>query len=141
MAGNYIRIKIVGEEELRAKLFGKAREFVDEMKRAIPEESNQLASRANQLAPVGDPGEPKKKGQPSGHMKDTLRVFIDLRSRFGVRANLAYTSKYAAAVHEGLHWNKHFRTAGMKWFERALMEFGAGFMGRINDRLKRLVGG
>ena len=37
MAGNYIKVKVLGEEELRRRLLGKEADFIAEMKRIIPE--------------------------------------------------------------------------------------------------------
>ena len=145
MAGNYIKVRVVGEEELRKALKGKKLAFITAMKEAIPLEAEDLGKRANQLAPVGVHEEnvvgDGKVVREKQHLRDTLRVTIDLRKPTRVFANIAYTAKHAAAVHEGLHWGKHFQTRGMKWFEKALQAFGAGFMDRINARLRKLVGG
>lgn len=143
MAGNYIKVKVLGEEELRRRLFGKERDFIEEMKRVIPEEAGDLGQAANALAPVGvhevNVKGDGKRVRSRQHLRDTLRVTIDGRRPHSVLANVAYTAKYAAAVHEGLHWGKHFQTKGMKWFERALLPRAQGFIERVNARLAALV--
>lgn len=122
--------KLEGGEQLRSRLAMVRRQFVDEMRRAIPEEAQQAMVDAQKGVPVA-----------SGKLRSSAVVSSEETAR-GVRAAAAYEDEKAAAVHEGIHWRRKFKgTAGFKWLEKSFEAFAPKSIERLAARLRRLTGG
>lgn len=121
---------VKGGEELRQALKKNMAKFEAAMDTALPEEAALLLAAANAIAP-------KSTGALTGS-----GVVSSEKSRLGgTKAVAAYTDEKAAAVHEGIHWNRKIKgTHGFKWYERALNSFEPGFVQRIAEKLKTKVG-
>jgi hypothetical protein len=132
MAGIDVLMKLEGAEKLRRELKRQEVRFFGEMARALPEEGEALMQAANAQAP-----------RATGTLAASSSVTKEIdNSDRTVRVMAAYLDEKAAAVHEGIHWGvKVEDTKGFKWFERAKNAFEAGVVGRIGDRLRRIVGG
>lgn len=121
-------MKIEGGEKLMAALNKKKDEFLQAMVDEIPNEANQLLAAAQ----VGVPSK-------SGTLAASAVVSTEV-TKTRVESAVAYTDPKAAAVHEGIHWRHKFNTAHRKWFERAFHAFESGFIERVAEKLRKLVG-
>lgn len=131
MARTDFFMRVEGGEALRRALRRKSADFLKEMAEALPAEGQALMGSADALAP-------RKSGTLAGSSSVTT-VVQEKKGR--VRVAAAYLDEKAAAVHEGLHWNRRVEgTRGFKWFERALHAFEGGFLDRIAARLRKVVG-
>ncbi len=127
-----VLVKLEGAEQLRKALKKKEKEFLAAMANGLPQEAQVLMQSANSAAP-----------RLTGKLASSSSVTSSVQPEKGrVRVAAAYLDEKAAAVHEGVHWGRHIEgTSGFKWYEKAFNAFQAGFVQRIGDRLKRLVGG
>lgn len=125
-------MKLEGGDALRKALKKRPQEFLAEMDAALTEETARLRGAAESETPAA-----------SGTLLMSLTTSSAKQPAKGrLRFAVAYTDDKAAAVHEGVHWGKHFEgTRGFKWFERVFNAFEQGFVQRVADRLRRLVGG
>lgn len=123
--------ELKGGEELKKKLRSMPGAFVAAMVDELPREGAMLKEQANGHVP-----------DEHGTLRASAAVSSELPkgNRGRVRVAVAYTDKKAAAVHEGVHWNRHFKTLHMKWFERAFHAFEGGFVRRIVEKLQGVVG-
>lgn len=125
-------LKMQGGRELLRKLRKLEPQFAEEMRRTLPAEGERLMDQANALAPVG-----------SGELKASAAVgFEHEADGQGHRTQVfaAYWDDKAAAVHEGIHWERKVEgTKGFKWYERAFNAFERGFVERVATQLRRIV--
>lgn len=131
MARPNVIMKLEGGEALRKALLKKQAEFLAEMAKALPVEAEKLMAQGKAAAP-----------KASGELAASALV-SSASARKGTRLKFAaaFLDEKAAAVHEGVHWRKHVDgTKGFKFFERVFHAFEPGFVQRIADRLRRLVG-
>lgn len=124
----FLRSTTTGEKALLGRLRGMPRAFLGEMAQAVPREAEALMQAAQATAP-----------SKSGALRASAVVTHQVK-RSRVQAAAAYTAKYAAAVHEGMHWGVKGQHPGMKWYEKALNAFAPGFALRMADALRRVLG-
>jgi hypothetical protein len=124
--------KVEGGEQLRAELLKRRGQVIVEMRGALPDEGAALLAAANAAAPVA-----------SGTLRGTAVLVPESKQKeTETKVRIEYTSHYAAAVHEGIHWGKKVAgTKGFKWMERATQAFESAFVERIAGRLAKLLGG
>lgn len=123
-------MKMEGGDELRKALKKRPLEFLAEMDIALTEETARLRGAAESETPAA-----------SGTLLMSLTTSSAKQPQKGrLRFAVAYTDEKAAAVHEGIHWNRFVEgTAGFKWFERAFNAFEPAAGQRIVQRLRTLV--
>lgn len=126
-----VLLKVDGGEELRKKLRQVPDLFIQEMAKALPEEAKNLGAEAQAGVPV-----------EHGSLAASLAVKTS-KKKTRISAAVGYTDHKAAAVHEGIHWahREGAKEPGFHWFLKAFTAFAGGFIERIAQRLKRLVGG
>lgn len=131
----FLRTTTAGEKALLGRLRGLPKAFLAEMESSIPQEAQALMDQAQVLAPAR-----------TGTLKASAVVTHETKpSR--VLAAAAYTDRKAAAVHEGIHWgvkreqDTRWHLEHLKWFERALGPFAQGFVDRMAQALRRVLGG
>jgi hypothetical protein len=127
-----VLMSVEGGEALRKALTKKSAEVAREMAIALPAEGQTLMQTAGATVP-----------RATGELAGSSSVTSSLTKKGQrVRVAAAYLDEKAAAVHEGLHWGKKIQgTKGFKWFQRAFDAYKSAAIGRIVERLRRLVGG
>lgn len=117
-----------GGAELRRKLRKMEDDFLKGMKPLIVEETAKVMREANAAAP-----------SVSGTLIGSAMVVVK-SGKTRTRGAATYQDEKAAAVHEGVHWNRHVKgTRGFKWLERTFNSFLPGAMMRIEEKLRAIV--
>jgi hypothetical protein len=126
-----VTMKLEGWDELRKKLRAMRGPFLQEMKGAIEEGGTMLQGMANASAPV-----------QAGTLVSSSATATQAKGDFFSMA-VGYTDPKAPAVHEGIHWRKRegSKEPGFHWFLQAFQRFSSGYMERVAQRLRKLVGG